>query len=196
MLCTAAPKKHTGNDEPPDCTPLHLQEMDYNLEASNTITFKKQMASLQGIMVPTVHPEFTSRRVIVSDWIEGEKLADSKASDVRALCSTLLNCYLIQLLETGLLHADPHPGEQRALCCSVGGQRGSWGSPPAAQGRTLEREVLQAVTRSRGSPCSTARPVALSHQAKPDCGTPFALAAQVTSCARLTASLSSWTLAS
>lgn len=121
-----------------------MQEMDYNLEASNTITFKKQMASLQGIMVPTVHPEFTSRRVIVSDWIEGEKLADSKASDVRALCSTLLNCYLIQLLETGLLHADPHPGEQRALCCSVGGQRRSWGSPPAAQGRTLEREVLQA----------------------------------------------------
>lgn len=29
---------------------------------------------------------------------------------IRALCSTLLNCYLIQLLETGLLHVDPHPG--------------------------------------------------------------------------------------
>ena len=95
----------------------------------------------------------------------GEKLCESTASDVRLLCSTLLNCYLIQvgspctlsdyfgktmakpgfsgstmflphfactpyltktrcksmltdwaslcaaqLLETGLLHADPHPG--------------------------------------------------------------------------------------
>lgn len=29
---------------------------------------------------------------------------------MRALCNTLLNCYLIQLLETGFLHADPHPG--------------------------------------------------------------------------------------
>ena len=32
------------------------------------------------------------------------------AGDVRQLCNTLLNCYLTQLLETGTLHADPHPG--------------------------------------------------------------------------------------
>jgi aarF domain-containing kinase len=29
---------------------------------------------------------------------------------VRELCNTLLNAYLIQLLDTGFLHADPHPG--------------------------------------------------------------------------------------
>ena len=40
----------------------------------------------------------------------GEKLSESNAGDVRELCTTLLNCYLIQLLETGFLHADPHPG--------------------------------------------------------------------------------------
>ena len=40
----------------------------------------------------------------------GEKLSESRASDVRELCTTLLNAYLIQLLETGHLHADPHPG--------------------------------------------------------------------------------------
>lgn len=40
----------------------------------------------------------------------GEKLSESTAGDVRELCTTLLNCYLIQLLETGFLHADPHPG--------------------------------------------------------------------------------------
>ena len=37
----------------------------------------------------------------------GEKLSESNAADVRELCNTLLNCYLIQLLETGTLHADP-----------------------------------------------------------------------------------------
>lgn len=58
----------------------------------------------------TVFPELTSRKVIITEWVEGEKLNHSKAEDVRALCSMLLNCYLIQLLETGLLHADPHPG--------------------------------------------------------------------------------------
>jgi aarF domain-containing kinase len=40
----------------------------------------------------------------------GEKLSESRASDVRELCNTLLSAYLIQLLDTGLLHADPHPG--------------------------------------------------------------------------------------
>ena len=40
----------------------------------------------------------------------GEKLSESNAADVRELCTTLLNAYLIQLLETGHLHADPHPG--------------------------------------------------------------------------------------
>ncbi|KAJ9524189.1 hypothetical protein QJQ45_004999 [Haematococcus lacustris] len=79
-----------------------FQEMDYQLEAHNTISFKQSIAGLQGVRVATVHQELTSRK--------GERLADSTASDVKALCSTLLNCYLIQLLETGLLHADPHPG--------------------------------------------------------------------------------------
>ncbi|KAJ9524327.1 hypothetical protein QJQ45_008527 [Haematococcus lacustris] len=127
-----------------------FQEMDYQLEAHNTISFKQSIAGLQGVRVATVHQELTSRKVIVTEWIEasggavsaiselpslappcqaapgglrasgfacaglhwlqGERLADSTASDVKALCSTLLNCYLIQLLETGLLHADPHPG--------------------------------------------------------------------------------------
>lgn len=40
----------------------------------------------------------------------GEKLSESRASDIRELCNTLLSAYLIQLLDTGLLHADPHPG--------------------------------------------------------------------------------------
>jgi hypothetical protein len=57
-----------------------------------------------------VYPELTSQRVLVTGWVNGEKLTESRAPDVRQLCSTLLNCYLIQLLETGLLHADPHPG--------------------------------------------------------------------------------------
>lgn len=55
-------------------------------------------------------PEATTRRVLTTQWIDGEKLSESKAEDVRQLCTTLLNAYLIQLLDSGLLHADPHPG--------------------------------------------------------------------------------------
>lgn len=46
-------------------------------------------------------------------WPPGEKLSESNASDVRALCSTLLNTYLIQLLDTGFLHAGARRGGRR-----------------------------------------------------------------------------------
>lgn len=87
-----------------------FQEMDYKQETVNAATFKKHMRDLEGIVVPEFYPNLATRKVLVSQWIEGEKLSESNASDIRELCNTLLNCYLIQLLDTGFLHADPHPG--------------------------------------------------------------------------------------
>lgn len=50
------------------------------------------------------------QQVLTTSWVEGEKLSESKEADVPQLVSVALNCYLIQLLESGFLHADPHPG--------------------------------------------------------------------------------------
>ena len=72
--------------------------------------FQSDLAPLEGIMVPRAYDAYTTRRVLCTQWIEGEKLSESRAEDVKELCTTLLNAYLIQLLDTGLLHADPHPG--------------------------------------------------------------------------------------
>jgi aarF domain-containing kinase len=85
--------------------------MDYQREACNMISFKNHMSSLDSIVVADVHPELTTREVIVTEWIEGTKLSNCRSQDILELCDALLNCYLIQLLETGFLHADPHPGE-------------------------------------------------------------------------------------
>ncbi|GAX81708.1 hypothetical protein CEUSTIGMA_g9136.t1 [Chlamydomonas eustigma] len=87
-----------------------LAEMDYKLEAQNAYLLGCDMSSLSGIKVATVVSELSTSDVLTTEWVAGEKLSDSRASDVRELCTTLLNAYLIQLLETGLLHADPHPG--------------------------------------------------------------------------------------
>ncbi len=87
-----------------------LQEMDYLLEAANTRQFAADLASLPGVVIPEVVTEGTTSDVLVTSWVEGERLSDSSASDVRQLCDTLLSAYLVQLLDTGLLHADPHPG--------------------------------------------------------------------------------------
>ena len=95
-----------------------FDELDYRKEAHNAMTFRAQMAHLPGITVPQVYPELTTARVLTTEWVYGEKLSVSSVLDARATCRALLNCYLIQLLETGFLHADPHPGN--ILCMRDG----------------------------------------------------------------------------
>lgn len=86
------------------------EELDYTIEAANAARFKQDVIDeeLTGIVVPNIY--LATQQVLVMEFIEGEKLAESTASDVRKLCDTLLSAYLSQLLDTGFLHADPHPG--------------------------------------------------------------------------------------
>ncbi|KAG2445378.1 hypothetical protein HYH02_008842, partial [Chlamydomonas schloesseri] len=89
-----------------------FHELDYRREANNAATFAAQMAAagVSGVTVAPVRRDLSSDCVLVTEWVDGEKLSESGAADVRELCNTLLNAYLIQLLDTGFLHADPHPG--------------------------------------------------------------------------------------
>ena len=61
------------------------------------------------IVVPKTYTEFTSRRVLTTSWLEGEKLSGSKASDVGELVNLGVICYLKQLLDTGFFHVSSHP---------------------------------------------------------------------------------------
>ncbi|CAD7701812.1 unnamed protein product [Ostreobium quekettii] len=95
-----------------------FDELDYTKEARSATEFRRQMEKLPGVTVPRVYAELTTRRVMTSEWVAGEKLSSASVVDSRATCRTILNCYLIQLLETGFLHADPHPGN--ILCTPDG----------------------------------------------------------------------------
>jgi len=68
------------------------------------------MKVLPDVVIPKNYPEYTSRRVHVAEWIEGEKLSASSADNVGALVNLGVITYLTQLLEFGFFHADPHPG--------------------------------------------------------------------------------------
>eukprot|EP00953_Heterococcus_sp_UTEX-ZZ885_P003977 2647-Heterococcus_DN1.PRE.1 len=57
------------------------------------------------VVVPFNYPEFTARRVFTAEWIDGEKLSQSKADDVGQLINVGVIAYLTQLLDTGNLHA-------------------------------------------------------------------------------------------
>ena len=61
------------------------QELDYQLECANGLKIRDQMSVLPMVVVPKNYPQYTSRRVHVAEWVEGEKLSQSTADDVGAL---------------------------------------------------------------------------------------------------------------
>lgn len=84
-----------------------MQEMDYRNEAKNGLRFRELYGDLKDVMVPIMFEAQTTRKVLTMQWIEGEKLAEVK--DLY-LVEVGVYCSLVQLLEHGFYHADPHPG--------------------------------------------------------------------------------------
>ncbi len=92
-----------------------FEEMDYTHEGQNAERFAQLYGSMTDIYVPRIYWEYTHRRVLTMEWINGVKL--TKPEDVRAqggdaayLVDVGVQCSLRQLLEHGFFHADPHPG--------------------------------------------------------------------------------------
>jgi predicted unusual protein kinase regulating ubiquinone biosynthesis (AarF/ABC1/UbiB family) len=90
-----------------------VDELDYLQESQNAETFMEAIGKTplaDVVFAPTVLNEYSTGKVLVSEWIDGERLDKSSKSDVTVLCSIAMNTYLTMLLELGLLHCDPHPG--------------------------------------------------------------------------------------
>ena len=83
-----------------------FQELDYNAECDNGLKIREQMKVLPMVVIPDNFPEYTSRRVHVAEWIDGEKLSSSTADDVGALVNLGVITYLTQLLDFGFFHAE------------------------------------------------------------------------------------------
>ena len=99
-----------------------FEELDYINEANNLQKFAalysengtaSETLPAPGILVPELLPSLCSDRVLTMTWLDGEKLirkdATVSASDL-PLVQLGIQCTLSQILETGVLHADPHGG--------------------------------------------------------------------------------------
>lgn len=49
-------------------------ELDYEEEAASALQFKREMAKLDGIVVPDVFLDLTSPTVLTTAWVEGALL--------------------------------------------------------------------------------------------------------------------------
>ena len=89
-----------------------VDELDYLREAVNGKRFLAAMEArgLDTVTTAKVVDDLSSNRILVTEWVDGERLSKSQEDDVGRLCGVALNAYLTMLLDTGLLHCDPHPG--------------------------------------------------------------------------------------
>ncbi|MBE9063368.1 AarF/ABC1/UbiB kinase family protein [cf. Phormidesmis sp. LEGE 11477] len=92
-----------------------FEEMDYNHEGANAQRFADLYGYLPEIVVPTIYTQYTGRRVLTMEWIEGVKLTEldelaRRNIDPTHVIEVGVQCSLRQLLEHGFFHADPHPG--------------------------------------------------------------------------------------
>ncbi|MFH8488514.1 ABC1 kinase family protein [Streptomyces longisporoflavus] len=101
------------------------EELDYSLEALAQRAHAEEFADDPDVLVPDVVHQ--SEQVLVTEWIDGIPLSDVIADgtqEQRDRAGQLLARFLFSgPARTGLLHADPHPGNFRLLPDEKGGLR-------------------------------------------------------------------------
>lgn len=91
------------------------EEIDYVTEAANAKRFKEMFKDDPTIYIPGVYDEYTTRRVLVLEWIEGIKINDYARLDAEGIsrlevAKRTVQTYFYQFFDAGFFHADPHPG--------------------------------------------------------------------------------------
>ncbi|MGK5497400.1 ABC1 kinase family protein [Streptomyces sp. URMC 125] len=93
------------------------EELDYELEADAQRTYAAEFGDDPDVRVPDV--VYQCDQVLVTEWLEGVPLAEvirDGTDEERDRAGQLLARFLFSgTARTGLLHADPHPGNFRLL---------------------------------------------------------------------------------
>lgn len=90
-------------------------ELDFVHEADNCATLRRNFAADPNVIVPEVYREFTTRRVLTMEFIDGIKITsvaelERAGIDKHAVAQKLTELFCEQILRDGFFHADPHPG--------------------------------------------------------------------------------------
>lgn len=91
------------------------EELDFEQEARSMLAIGENIKNIEGIIVPKLYPEFSTKRILVSGFCEGVKINNIKQLDEwqldkRALANRLVTAYCQMVFKDGYYHADPHPG--------------------------------------------------------------------------------------
>ncbi len=95
-------------------------ELDYKIEARNSEKIAHQFTANPKVLIPKIHWEYTTEKMITMEYIEGIKLNEEErlhqaGYNIKNLGETVVNAIFQQILIDGFFHGDPHPGNILAL---------------------------------------------------------------------------------
>ena len=103
-----------------------IEETDYELELKRALEISAASHEIENIRFPEYYPEYSNKRIITMDWMEGKMFPDflkaNPSQEIRnKIGQAMWDFYLFQMKKLNRVHADPHPGnfiinEANELC--------------------------------------------------------------------------------
>lgn len=98
-----------------ECCKILWEEIEYLNEGRNADAFRRNFRDYDWVKVPRVYWRYASSRVLTLEYLPGIKISQYEALeaagiDRKTIARQSAQAYLLQLLDNGFFHADPHPG--------------------------------------------------------------------------------------
>jgi ubiquinone biosynthesis protein len=92
-----------------------LLELDYRMEAYKARRLARNLEPVPGVAIPCVICEFSSQRVLTSEFIHGVEANEREAIvaagiDPSEIADNAVRAAIKMIIVDGFFHADPHPG--------------------------------------------------------------------------------------
>lgn len=88
------------------------KELDFTNDARNMDRFYKNFKGSKTVEIPKVYWQYTKPKVIVMQYLDGEKLSEIKPKKAQKekIARAIADCMFKQAMQDGFFHADLHPG--------------------------------------------------------------------------------------
>uniref|UniRef100_A0A6C0CT04 Protein kinase domain-containing protein n=1 Tax=viral metagenome TaxID=1070528 RepID=A0A6C0CT04_9ZZZZ len=89
-------------------------ELDFINEKKNILLFQSIFKNSELVQIPKVYSKLTTKKVIVMEYVPGIKIDELKHKSLNfngeMMSKKLMTTFILCLLQSGYLHADPHAG--------------------------------------------------------------------------------------
>ncbi len=87
---------------------MFIMEMDFFKESQNISNFRKNFEDVDWVLIPEVY--YVDQNILIMEYIKSEKITESGKYNNKSLAWTITKSQIMQVVNTGYFHGDPHPG--------------------------------------------------------------------------------------